>query len=95
MLTRVYRKLLALRLFKRAQSVGDISEAIAQEAMHKAETTPEELEAIYQATAVANFGDRFRIPPFLRETSVETTTDLHAYQGREGTGFLHPPERGL
>jgi nitrate reductase / nitrite oxidoreductase, beta subunit len=95
MLTRVYRKLLALRLFKRAQSVGDISEATVQEALREAETTPEELEAIYQATAVANFGDRFLIPPFLRETAVETTTDLHEYQGREGTGFLHPPERGL
>ncbi len=95
MLIRVYRKLLALRLFKRAQTVGDISEATAQDAMREAETTPQELEAIYQASAEANFGDRFRIPPFRRETAVETTTDLHEYQGWEGTGFLHPPERGL
>ncbi len=47
------------------------------------------------ATAVANFGDRFVIPPFLRETVVETLADVHEYQGGEGMGFLHPPERGL
>ncbi len=95
MLTKVYRKLLALRLFKRAQSVGDITEATAREALREADTAPEELEAIYQMSSLANLGDRFIIPPFLREAAVETTTDLHEYQGEEGAGFLHPPRRGL
>ncbi len=95
MLTKVYRKLLALRLFKRAQTVGDLPEATVREAVRQADTTAEELEAIYRMSSLANFEERFRIPPFLREAAVETTADVHEYQGEEGVGFLRPPKRGL
>jgi len=93
----VYRKMMALRIYKRAQTVGDIPDHEAAEAVEKGLTTPEELDAIYRLTSLAGFDERFVIPPFAREAAIELVhlTQTPADRSGSGMGFIHAPERGL
>jgi nitrate reductase beta subunit len=90
-----YRKLLGVRIYKRAQTVGDISTETASRAIEEAQLTPEEVENIYHLTALAGFDERMVIPPALREQAIELGIDPQGYQEERGVGFLHWPERGL
>jgi nitrate reductase beta subunit len=89
-----YRKLMAMRLYKRWRTVGDIAAEGVSKAMAEAETTPEELEAIYEMSSMAGFQERFVVPPFLREMAIEALTDTQRQQEEAGTGFRRPPRRG-
>ncbi len=90
----IYKKLLALRLYKRRQTVGDVPPAQVEHAVQGARTTGEELEAIYHLTSLASFEERFVVPPFLREKAIEAVTDPHEHRAEEGAGFSRPPKRG-
>lgn len=89
----VYRKLMAVRIYKRAQTVGDVSEETAARALQEGRTTPAEVEDICYLTSLAGFEERMVIPPFLREAAIETVADTHGCQGEEGVGYLVPPHR--
>ena len=89
-----YKKLIALRIYKRAQTVGDLKEPKVKEVLLEASTSPEELEAIYRMTSLSAFEDRFVIPPFLREMAVETMVDPETHKGETGVGYGRPPKRG-
>ena len=95
MIKAVYRKLMAVRIYKRAQTVGDIPQAEAAQAVERGATTPEEIEAIYQLTSLAGFDERFVIPPFSREAAIELVHITHTRAEAGGMGFIHEPERGL
>jgi nitrate reductase / nitrite oxidoreductase, beta subunit len=90
----VYKKLLAVRMFKRAQTVGDMPQEKVDQALAETQLTPEEIEAIYYLTSVASFDERFVIPPFYRETAIEMVGDPHAFQEERGPGFVEFPKRG-
>jgi nitrate reductase beta subunit len=92
--TAAYKKLLALRIYKRAESVGDIGKGEAEKAMKEAEVTPEALENIYRMTSLATFEERFVVPPFRRETAIEKVVNPETHKGETGAGYLHPPRRG-
>lgn len=94
----VFRKMQAVRLFYRAQTVGDVTAAEVEQAMDEGQTTPAEIEAIYYLTSIAPFHERFVIPPFLRETAIGA--DLTSPEGpasrqaqQAGEGFLRPARR--
>jgi nitrate reductase beta subunit len=91
----VYRKLIAVRIFKRAQTVGDIPAEQVTHTLEQARTTPEEIEAIYQLTSLAGYDQRFVIPPFSREAAIELVQITQQRQEGGGMGFLHGPQRGL
>jgi nitrate reductase beta subunit len=91
----VYRKLIAVRVYKRAQTVGDISPDHVARTLEKARTTPDEIEAIYHLTSLAGFDERFVIPPFSREAAIELVQITQHRQEGGGMGFLHGPQRGL
>lgn len=91
----IYRKLMAVRIYKRAQTVGDISQSEAEEALKQGATTPEEVEAIYKLTSLAGFNERFVIPPFSREAAIELVHLTHTRAEAGGMGFIHEPKRGL
>ncbi|HKT13553.1 MAG TPA: nitrate reductase subunit beta [Terriglobia bacterium] len=95
MVISVYKKLLAGRLFKRAETVGDIPMERAVQALEEAHLTPEEVEDIYRLTALASFDEMFVIPPMLREVAIEMGVDPHEYQEERGAGFVQLPSRGL
>jgi nitrate reductase beta subunit len=92
---RVYRKMVALRIYKRGQTVGDIDEAEVARALEQGATTPAELEAIYHLTSIADFDERFVIPPFAREAAIELLEVTQERQEGGGMGFMREPRRGL
>jgi nitrate reductase beta subunit len=91
---KVYKKLLAIRIYKRSETVGDIQPEEARLALEESKTTPKEVEAIYRMTSLAAFEERFVIPPFLREMAIESVMDPETRKEEAGTGHIHPPKRG-
>ncbi len=92
-LTAVYRKLIAVRVYKRAETVKDVPEAEVQKALAQGATSPEEAEAIFRLTALPTFEERFVIPPMAREMAIEQTLDPFTHKPDAGFGFRKPPKR--
>ncbi len=91
--TAVYRKLIAVRVFKRAEKVGDITEDEVRQALEVGRTTAEEAEAIFRLTALPSFEERFVVPPLGRETAIEQTKDPYTHKSEAGFGRVSAPER--
>jgi nitrate reductase beta subunit len=89
----VYRKQIAVRLYKRSQRVKDISAAEAQEALRIGKTTPEEAEAIFNLTSLPTFEERFVIPAFAREEAIEQNLDPYTHKPAAGFGYREAPAR--
>jgi nitrate reductase beta subunit len=89
------RKQMAVRIKRRADTVGDIDQETAERALREADCTPEEVEAIYRLTALCTFDDRFVIPPAHREEALEMMKDPQEWRQEAGFGFRSAPERGL
>ncbi|MEA2001512.1 MAG: nitrate reductase subunit beta [Actinomycetota bacterium] len=91
----ILRKMLAVRIYKRRQSVeGEIDDATMR-MVWSANTTPEEIEEIYKLTTVPTIADRFVFPPYHREMAAEAMYgDPLARKGETGLGYSVPPERG-
>jgi nitrate reductase beta subunit len=92
---RSYRKLLAVRLYKRAEQVGDIDKEKVQEMLAAAGLTAEQCEEIFRLTSLPTFEDRFVIPPMHREYAVELMGDPYTFKAETGVGFREKPQRGL
>ncbi|MCK6579391.1 MAG: nitrate reductase subunit beta [Anaerolineae bacterium] len=90
----VYRKLIAVRIAKRAQHVSEATPDEVQQAMTVGNTNPEEIEAIFQLTSKPTFEERFVIPPLAREMAVEATLDPFTHKPETGFGFRRAPKRG-
>jgi len=95
MVTGVYKRLFAVRLFKRFETVGDIPREQVTQALEDTLLTPEEIEDIYYLISVASFEERMVIPSFLRETAIEMVGDPQVFQEERGPGFVEFPKRGL
>ena len=67
----VYRKLIAVRIFKRAQKVKDYQQAEVDAALASGKTNAEEVEAIFRLTSLPTYEERFVVPPLGRESAVE------------------------
>jgi nitrate reductase beta subunit len=92
-ITAVYKKLIAVRLQKRTQSVGDVTSAEANKALSEAGLTAEEAEAIYRLTSLPTFEERLVIPPMAREIAIEQTLDPATHKTEAGFGFRKPAKR--
>ena len=92
--TYALRKQMAVRLYRRAVTVGDVDEAVLERSLRDADTTREECEAIYKLTALCTFEERFVIPPMHREEAIEMMRDPHEHKQEAGFGFLSGPRRG-
>jgi len=89
----VYRKLIAVRLYMRAKRAKDVPEAEVQEALAQSNTTIEEVEAIWRLTSLATFEERFVLPPLGREMAVEPVTTPFDHKPAAGFGFKRKGER--
>ena len=89
------RKQKAVRLYRRAITVGDIDAETAARALREADCTPEEAEEIYRLTSLCTFDDRFVIPPMHREEAIQMLEDPHGHRQSVGFGFTTAPRRGL
>ncbi|MFA6954952.1 MAG: nitrate reductase subunit beta [Thermoanaerobaculia bacterium] len=89
------RKQKAVRIYRRALTVGDIDGETAARALREADCSPEEAEAIYRLTSLCTFDDRFVIPPMHREEAIAMLDDPMEAKQSTGFGFVTAPRRGL
>jgi len=80
-------KLMAVRIYRRWKTVGDISEQKAQLALSEAGLTARMADDIYYLTALAKFDDRFVIPAAHREHAIEMMEFTGDKKGSAGFGF--------
>ncbi len=90
-----YQKMIAVRLYKRAQTVGDVTVEEANAALAKAGMDAEEAEAIYHLTSLPTYQERFMIPPASREGDIEETYDPQQRKAEAGFGHSQGARRGL
>ncbi len=88
------RKQLAVRLYRRSQTAGDIDPESVRQTLNQADVSEKEAEAIYRLTSLASYDDRFVIPPMHREEAISMLDDPLEAKGFAGVGFRTPPERG-
>ncbi|MBP9865149.1 MAG: nitrate reductase subunit beta [Candidatus Omnitrophica bacterium] len=89
------KKLMAVRMYRRHKTVGDLSEKRALEALHETGLTAEDADGIYDLTSLAKFDDRFVIPAAHREQALEMLDYTGDIKGSTGFGTKHEPHRGL
>jgi nitrate reductase beta subunit len=89
-----YKKMMAVRQYMRAKTVGDIDDAQVTAALAEAKTSPEEVEAIYHLTSLPTYQERYVIPPLGREVSIEAVKDVQKHKGETGFGKRRTPRRG-
>ncbi len=90
----VYRRMLAVRMYKRAQSVGDIPETQAAHVLAEAGLTTQQADEIYQVTTKTTYAERLVIPPMRREAAIEAGQDPQVHKRESGFGYRRPPHRG-
>jgi nitrate reductase beta subunit len=91
----VLRKLMAVRVWRRAQTVGDVSPGRADAVLAEAQCTRDEADAIYRLTSLPTFEERFVIPPAHREEAIAALEDPLEFKGFAGLGTRQPPRRAL
>ncbi|MDQ1274377.1 MAG: nitrate reductase / nitrite oxidoreductase, beta subunit [Planctomycetota bacterium] len=89
------KKLMAIRIYRRHKTVGDISAEKSATALRNVNLTEAQAEAIYNLTSLAKFEERFVIPAAHREQAIEMIESTADVKGSTGFGFLAKPARGL
>jgi nitrate reductase beta subunit len=90
----ILKKLMAVRIYRRSKTVGDMEETKVNDVMRDTGLTPQEAEEIYYLTSLARFDDRFVIPASHREQSMEMLEFTGDTRGSVGFGFKETPARG-
>jgi len=88
------KKQKAVRWYRRAVTVGDVTMEYAEAMLRAADCTPEEAEKIYHLTAICSFEERFVIPPSHREEAIQMMEDPLEFKQGVGFGFNQGPHRG-
>jgi len=89
------RKEKAVRWYRRALTVGDVTMETAESMLRAADCTAAEAEAIYRLTSLCTFDDRFVIPPMHREEAIEMMKDPLEHKQDAGFGFLSGQKRAM
>jgi nitrate reductase beta subunit len=89
----ILKKLMAVRIYRRYITVGDIDKKKATMAIKDVGLTPEMVDSIYYLTSLAKFDDRFNIPAAHREQAMEMVEFTGDTKGSTGFGFKESPTR--
>ncbi len=89
------QKLMAVRIYRRWKTVGDITEEKVNEVLKDTNLTPELADEIYNLTSLAKFDDRFNVPPAHREQAIEMLEFAGDEKGSTGFGIKEKVQRGL
>ncbi len=90
------KKLMAVRLHRRRETVGDVAQETVDAALADTGLTPQSAEDIYYLTSLAKFDDRFVIPAAHREQAIEMMEFAGDVKGSTGFGFqAGSAQRGL
>jgi nitrate reductase / nitrite oxidoreductase, beta subunit len=87
------KKELAVKIWRRHVTVGDIGRAEAKRALVEADCSPEQADDIFRLTALSDFKERFVIPPAQREMAMEMLIDPQELKAAAGFGFRSAPRR--
>jgi nitrate reductase beta subunit len=94
-ISRVLKTMLAIRTFKRQQSVDQHVDETTLEMMASVGLDENTAEAIYKLTTIPTIEDRFVFPPYHREMAIEELNDPLSAKGDMGFGPRQVPVRGL
>jgi nitrate reductase beta subunit len=89
------KKLMAIRIYRRKETVGDISQEKSDAALAELGFDEATAEAIYKMTSLAKFDDRFVIPAAHREEAIEMLESTADVKGNTGFGWTPKPARGI
>ena len=89
------KKLMAIRIYRRYVTVGDISKEKSDAALSEIGFDEATAEAIYKMTSLAKFDDRFVIPAAHREQAIEMLESTADVKGNTGFGWTPKPARGV
>ncbi len=89
-----YQRLMAVRINKRSQEVGDFTRTQAEQARTEAGLTAEQVEEIYHLTTQLRYDEHFVLPPMGREVAIESTMDTQEHKEEAGFGYRRSPKRG-
>ncbi len=89
------RKLMAVRIYRRYKTVGDISELKVMDVLNETGLSAQDADDIYYLTSLAKFDDRFVIPAAHREQAIEMLEFTGDVKGSTGFGTKQPVERGI
>jgi nitrate reductase beta subunit len=91
----ILRKMYAVRIYKRHQSLnGGVVDDATRKLLASADLNEIQAEAIYRLTTVPTIDERFVLPPYHREMTIEQLNDPLAYKGEVGMGYIEEPRRG-
>ena len=91
---RILRTMLAVRAFKRRQSVdGEVDDG-TRAMLEAVGVSEQRAEDIYRLTTLPTLDERFVLPPYRREMSIEALNDPLSFKGATGFGYLQQPQRG-
>jgi len=88
------RKQQAIRYYRRALTVTDVSAVKATEMLTAADSSPEEADCIFHLTTLSTVEERFVIPPLHREQWIEAGIDTGEAKATAGFGIRQPAGRG-
>ncbi|MDH3294433.1 MAG: nitrate reductase subunit beta, partial [Acidimicrobiia bacterium] len=91
---RILRTMLAVRAYKRRQSVDEEVDEGTEAMLAAVGVSEQRAEAIYRLTTLPTLEERFVLPPYRREMSIEELNDPLSYKGASGFGYLQQPRRG-
>jgi nitrate reductase beta subunit len=93
----VMQKLVAVRIFQRAKSIGDVDSARVQRVLRDAGLDAAQAEAIYRMTSLTDPHERYVLPPVQREEAIREEAggcSVECHKGGCGLGSHDAPERG-
>ena len=91
----VLKKLMAVRLHRRNETVGDLPEEEVYGPMNEVVMDKDTADEIFRLTSLAHYDERFVIPPAHREEAIEMIESTADVKGNTGFGFTQKPKRGL
>ncbi|MBI2422725.1 MAG: nitrate reductase subunit beta [Candidatus Hydrogenedentes bacterium] len=92
----VMKRQMAVRYYKRAQDVDDVSTEKVRAVLREAGITEQEAEEIYRMTTLAQLNDRYVMPPIQREENIAGSgCSPEMCKGSCGLGAITAPARGL
>ena len=89
----VYRKLIAVRIHRRSETVKDVSQDVVEKAYSTGKTNAKEADAIFRLTALPTYDERFVVPNMSRELAIEADIPPLTNKQETGFGFRQKPGR--
>jgi nitrate reductase beta subunit len=89
----VYKKLIAVRIYRRWKEVGDVDKKEKDNCLRASNLDEGSAEDIFKLTSLTNFNERFVLPPLYREEMIESYCEPYKHKTEAGFGFRKKPER--